>query len=184
MKCIKNANVYVEGEGVISTSVSFDKRIISIGETLGEEILLPTNCVVVPGFIDQHIHGAGGADFMDGEESTVETISTTLAKEGTVAYLATTVSASVEKTKRALQSLKEYRGKNQNAALFFRGFAEEEERKSIKKQMRQNGKEKHHAHAQNDRAAKINRNKASNDKGGLGGVQNHVRNAFAETIPH
>ena len=109
MKHVRNVNVYVEGRGIVNTSLSFEKRIVKIGESLGEEISLPENVVVVPGFIDQHIHGAGGADFMDGEGSTLETISKTLAEEGTVAYLATTVSASREKTKRALQSVKEYR---------------------------------------------------------------------------
>ena len=113
MKCIKNANVYIEGKGIISTSLTFTDKIYKIGEAEGEEISIPNNAVVLPGFIDQHIHGAGGSDFMDGSVETLETISKTLAQEGTVAYLATTVSASKEKTKKALQSVKAYqtRGK-------------------------------------------------------------------------
>ncbi len=114
MKCIKNAKIYVDGKGMTQTSLSFDERVERIGEAIGEEILLPEDAVVVPGFIDQHVHGAGGSDFMDGEESTLETISKTLAEEGTVAYLATTVSASREKTKRALQRVKEYRAQNKS----------------------------------------------------------------------
>ena len=109
MKSIKNAKVYIEGRGFISTSLSFDERIQEIGASIGEEIVVPKDAIVLPGFIDQHIHGAGGYDFMDGSVLGLETISATLVKEGTVGYLATTVSASVEKTKQALYSVREYK---------------------------------------------------------------------------
>jgi N-acetylglucosamine-6-phosphate deacetylase len=109
MKSIKNAKVYMEGRGFISTSLSFDERIQEIGASIGEEIVIPKDAIVLPGFIDQHIHGAGGYDFMDGSVLGLETISATLVKEGTVGYLATTVSASVEKTKQALYSVREYK---------------------------------------------------------------------------
>ena len=109
MKSIKNAKVYMEGRGFISTSLSFDERIQEIGASIGEEIVVPKDAIVLPGFIDQHIHGAGGYDFMDGSVLGLETISATLVKEGTVGYLATTVSASVEKTKQALYSVREYK---------------------------------------------------------------------------
>ena len=104
MKCIKNANIYIENYGVKNTSVSFNDRICNVGVASGDEIPLPNGAVVVAGFIDEHIHGAGGSDFMDGSVGTLKTISETLVKEGTVAFLATTVSASVEKTRNALRS--------------------------------------------------------------------------------
>ena len=65
MPCIKNAKIYVENEGIVQTSVSFDDKIQKIGEGIGEEIVLPKNALVVPGFIDQHVHGAGGAEAGD-----------------------------------------------------------------------------------------------------------------------
>jgi phosphomannomutase len=73
MKSFKNARVYVDGQGTIKTDLLFDERIVKIGicESEGEEIPLPDDAVVLPGFIDQHIHGAGGSDGMDG---TVEDI--------------------------------------------------------------------------------------------------------------
>ena len=82
MKSIKNAKVYMEGRGFISTSLSFDERIQEIGASIGEEIVVPKDAIVLPGFIDQHIHGAGGYDFMDGSVLGLETISATLVKEG------------------------------------------------------------------------------------------------------
>ena len=51
---------------------------------------------VVPGFIDPHIHGSGGADVMDATFVSMNTISRTLASHGTTSFLPTTVSAPPE----------------------------------------------------------------------------------------
>jgi len=51
---------------------------------------------VVPGFIDPHIHGSGGADVMDATLASMNTISRTLASHGTTSFLPTTVSAPPE----------------------------------------------------------------------------------------
>ena len=47
--------------------------------------------IAVPGFLDVHIQGAGGADILDGTEEALQTISETLAKTGTTGFLGTTV---------------------------------------------------------------------------------------------
>ena len=46
---------------------------------------------ISPGFIDMHLHGGGGADFMDGTKQAFETISETHLKHGTTTMLATTL---------------------------------------------------------------------------------------------
>ena len=46
---------------------------------------------VVPGFIDVHIQGAGGADILDGTTEAIETIARTSARFGVTGFLATTV---------------------------------------------------------------------------------------------
>lgn len=46
---------------------------------------------LVPGFIDLHVHGAGGADILDGTPEAVATMSRTLARFGTTAFVGTTV---------------------------------------------------------------------------------------------
>jgi N-acetylglucosamine-6-phosphate deacetylase len=51
---------------------------------------------VVPGFIDPHIHGSGGADAMDATFDSMNTISRALARHGTTSFLPTTVSAPPE----------------------------------------------------------------------------------------
>ena len=50
--------------------------------------------VVVPGFIDLHVHGGDGADFMDAHEEATARILDFHAKHGTTALVATTLSAS------------------------------------------------------------------------------------------
>lgn len=47
--------------------------------------------IVCPGFMDIHLQGAGGCDFLDGTPEAIEKISQTLASVGTTSYLATTV---------------------------------------------------------------------------------------------
>ncbi len=61
-----------------------------------------------PGFIDQHVHGGGGADFMDGSVEAIRTICETHARYGTTGLFATGLSGSNEETKRFLESYNEY----------------------------------------------------------------------------
>lgn len=111
MKAFKNASVYAEGKGIIRTSVYFDDKIRQIGGYVAgaEEIELPENAVVLPGFIDEHIHGAGGSDAMDGNTKDLAVIAETVAKEGTTSFLATTMTQSKENILKAMRAVKEYR---------------------------------------------------------------------------
>ncbi len=111
MKQFQNALVFVENEGVQTRSVQFDERIIQItdGETDGEVIALPENAIVLPGFIDQHIHGAGGSDAMDGSVEDLKIIANTVAGEGTTGFLATTMTQSKENILKAMRAVKGYK---------------------------------------------------------------------------
>lgn len=60
---------------------------------------------VVPGFIDLHIHGAAGSDFMDGTEEAIRTIQENLPAEGTTSFLAATMTQGKEKVISALQQI-------------------------------------------------------------------------------
>ncbi len=115
MKCFKNAFVYMEGKGLVKRNVVFDERIQKIskfGCGNAEEIALPDNAVVLPGFVDQHVHGAGGSDGMDGTVEDISIIANTLAAEGTTTFLVTTMTQSKENITKALQAVKEYRELN------------------------------------------------------------------------
>lgn len=56
---------------------------------------------IVPGFIDLHIHGAGGHDVMEGTAAALATIAETVARRGTTSLVATTMTATPERTCRA-----------------------------------------------------------------------------------
>ncbi len=62
--------------------------------------------IVVPGFVDCHVHGAGGADMMDGSDACL-TIANTHALHGTTTMLATTLTAPPEHLVRAFEGLRD-----------------------------------------------------------------------------
>src|SRR5260370_41269293 len=61
--------------------------------------------IVVPGFVDVHIHGAGGHDVMDGPRASVEIISATVAAHGTTSLVATTATASHKETRESVAGI-------------------------------------------------------------------------------
>lgn len=61
--------------------------------------------VVLPGFIDLHVHGAAGADFMDADPGSISRITAHHLRHGTTALAATTLSASPEDLSAAVQSI-------------------------------------------------------------------------------
>lgn len=114
MKGFKNSKVYIYGKGIVKTDVAFkDGKIDRIANDCGiEGISLPENAVVVPAFIDEHIHGAMGSDTMDGSVNALTIMADALVKEGTTTFLATTMTQSKQNITRALKSVNEYRTLN------------------------------------------------------------------------
>ena len=110
MKGFQNVSAYIGGK-IITCDILFDERIQAVGKGKGayEKLTLPEGALVLPGFIDEHIHGAGGADTMDGTGSALSVMASALAKEGTTSFLATTMTQSKENILRALGAVKEYR---------------------------------------------------------------------------
>lgn len=63
---------------------------------------------LLPGFIDVHVHGGFGGDFMDASRESYETITRFHASQGTTGMLATTVTASPEAIQAVLQASSDY----------------------------------------------------------------------------
>ncbi len=61
---------------------------------------------LIPGMIDMHIHGANGADVMDGTLESLDTIGHALFKEGVTGYLATTMTETTANIEQALATVK------------------------------------------------------------------------------
>lgn len=74
---------------------------------------------VVPGFIDAHIHGAYGADAMDGTVEALKTISSFVVKHGTTNFLATTLTSTKEILKNVLEKIGEVQDKELDGANIF-----------------------------------------------------------------
>src|SRR5215467_509815 len=73
---------------------------------------------VSPGFIDIHIHGGGGHDFMDGTETAFLHIANTHVRYGTTSMLPTTLTSSREDMARILSVYDNANKNNQNGAQF------------------------------------------------------------------
>ena len=71
----------------------------------GAQVLDFPGATLGPAFFDVHIHGAAGHDVMEATTQALDTMGTFLASRGTSAYLATTVTASLDATLRALDGL-------------------------------------------------------------------------------
>ncbi len=111
MKGFKNALIYINGKGIERTSLTVKNgKIESIGNKEPNEYYdIPEDAVVVPGFIDEHIHGSANCDAMDGTTEALETIARSIACEGTVGFLATTMTQSPENISKAMSAVKAYK---------------------------------------------------------------------------
>lgn len=100
----------VARDGVLDgASLSIERGIIqSVQQTSGstEDIRLPDDWLVVPGFIDLHIHGTHGADAMDGTVESLQQMQASLVKEGTTGFLATTMTQSREAISASLRAVR------------------------------------------------------------------------------
>lgn len=109
IKGFKNANILTE-QGIIKTNLIIeDGKIAALGsKEVAGLVELDQKLIVIPGFIDQHVHGAAGSDAMDGTIEDLSKIANALAKEGTTAFLATTMTQSPENIDKALACVNEY----------------------------------------------------------------------------
>lgn len=63
---------------------------------------------IVPGFVDVHIHGAGGHDVMEATAEALETICATVALHGTTSIVAATVTASEMETRESVEGIAQF----------------------------------------------------------------------------
>lgn len=116
MKGFKNVKAYVQGKGVVSVNIGIqDGKIAYLGSDeskITEALPYLEGEIVLPGFIDEHIHGAAGADAMDGTVEALSAIANAVASEGTTGFLATTMTQSPENILKAMSAVKDYTESN------------------------------------------------------------------------
>jgi N-acetylglucosamine-6-phosphate deacetylase len=71
----------------------------------GAQVLDFPDALLAPAFFDVHFHGAAGHDVMEATPGALETIGTFLATRGTGSFLATTVTAPLDATLKAVAAL-------------------------------------------------------------------------------
>ena len=86
--------------------------------TEGAQVVDAGGNYISPGFIDIHIHGGGGADFMDGTVDAFLTIAETHARYGTTSMVPTTLTAEKEDLLLTLDIYKEACAANTKGAEF------------------------------------------------------------------
>ena len=67
-----------------------------------------TDRIATPGFIDVHIHGAGGHDVMEGTEEALKVVAKTIAGHGTTSFVATTVTANPDAICKSSEGIASY----------------------------------------------------------------------------
>jgi N-acetylglucosamine-6-phosphate deacetylase len=100
---ISDAVIIVEGSQITGVGHRDEIRVPS-----GAMDFVATGLTIVPGFVDLHIHGAGGHDVMEGDPRALDRIASTVARHGTTSMVATTVTATVEETCRSIQGIARY----------------------------------------------------------------------------
>jgi N-acetylglucosamine-6-phosphate deacetylase len=74
----------------------------------GAHEVIAAGRTAIPGFLDVHIHGAGGRDVMEGNASALQTVAKTVVRYGTTSFVATTVTANPEDTFRSVSGIASY----------------------------------------------------------------------------
>lgn len=115
---IKNCNIiYLDRIEEGSILVENGKiKAINPDDCYDENIIDAKGLYISPGFIDVHIHGAGGCDTMDGTSEAINTIAKTIVKHGTTSFTPTTMTVSIDEIRKSLKVIKELKGTGNDGA--------------------------------------------------------------------
>ncbi|MGL5378642.1 N-acetylglucosamine-6-phosphate deacetylase [Clostridium sp.] len=105
---IKNCNIIfldkIENGSVLVENGKIKE--INPTETSSDCIIDGEGLYLSPGFIDVHIHGAGGHDTMDGTVEAINEISKAIVKHGTTSFTPTTMTVSKEAIRKSMEAIK------------------------------------------------------------------------------
>lgn len=108
-KGFKNVTAYLPDKGLVKTNIAWENgKILELGKDFEGLKELPENLIVVPGFIDKHVHGANHSDAMYPNHEDILNIAKTIATEGVTSFLATTMTQSEQNITDALVAIRKY----------------------------------------------------------------------------
>lgn len=109
---LKNATVFNGDFEKVRADVAIEgERISKIGDLSGADELDLTDMTVMPGLIDIHIHGCGGADAGDATPEALETMSQTLVKNGITSFCPASMTLSFEELTKIFANIDDMKNK-------------------------------------------------------------------------
>ncbi|QDY83898.1 N-acetylglucosamine-6-phosphate deacetylase [Paenibacillus polymyxa] len=114
---ISNGVVIIEGQSIVYAGSKEDVPVDWASVVLGHPEEGATQAAIIvrheggyllPGFIDIHVHGGNGEDFMDSDPRVLDTITSFHSSQGTTAMLATTMTAPKEQIDQVLREVHAY----------------------------------------------------------------------------
>ncbi len=96
-RSVKKCNIFIK-DGLIKDIAGAEKI------TSADEVVDLKNKYISAGFVDIHVHGGGGADFMDADEDAFHKIANTHLRYGTTAMLPTTLAGDMKELKKVLNT--------------------------------------------------------------------------------
>jgi N-acetylglucosamine-6-phosphate deacetylase len=102
-RLVAGASVLLEGTRLVEVGPARRRR------PAGAKVIDARGGFIAPGFVDIHVHGGGGADFMDGTTEAVRTICATHARHGTTTIFPTTTTGSPAEIEAMLEACREVR---------------------------------------------------------------------------
>ncbi len=109
---IRAGRAFTPQEEIIDAAIVVeDGKIASVGRRdaihapAGTKEILARDMILAPGFVDIHIHGAGGHDVMSSTDEALSAVARTVASHGTTSLVATTVTAPPDETRRCLEEI-------------------------------------------------------------------------------
>jgi N-acetylglucosamine-6-phosphate deacetylase len=117
-----NGNIILKDRILLGGAVILEND--RIDQVLSERGNLPANLDIIdlhgqylsPGFVDLHVHGGSGADFMDGTDEAFQTVCAAHARHGTTSLLPTTTVARHDQHLQFLEICQKRKGKDTGAA--------------------------------------------------------------------
>ena len=114
---IKNATVYGAEFSPVHTDIEIENGIIKNIGTTDADGMDFSGCVVLPGFIDIHIHGCNMADATDGNPDSAAKMSKWLVTRGVTSFCPTTMTLPVETLKKCFGYVADTIGKEEGAYI-------------------------------------------------------------------
>jgi N-acetylglucosamine-6-phosphate deacetylase len=112
LKAVVNGAIYKDHEFLQNKALIYDSKIEDIIDykdvdySKYEQVIDAKGLLIVPGFIDIHLHGYGGYDTMDDSDDALINISKRLVENGVTSFLPTTMTMSVDLIHQALQRIR------------------------------------------------------------------------------